>query len=168
MTVSPSKICRGEGLMVTWVAPDSGLTVGSLPLMGAKYWIARAVEPGADRVGPDFVLAAFPRRGAGPVRNARMLVEKPDLVIAFPGGPGTADMVRRARAAGVEVVEILAAVAPMSQPDTVPTSSASFRTEIVALRGSLARVESPGAPPRARKRGLATGSCSLRLLDEEV
>ena len=29
-----------------------------------------------------------------------------DLVIAFPGGTGTADMVRRARKAGVEVREI--------------------------------------------------------------
>lgn len=44
---------------------------------------------------------------AGPARNKRMLDEgKPDLVIAFPGGRGTADMVRKARRAGVEVVEI--------------------------------------------------------------
>lgn len=40
---------------------------------------------------------------AGPERNARMLTEwKPDIVLAFPGGKGTADMVKRARAAGVE------------------------------------------------------------------
>jgi hypothetical protein len=45
-------------------------------------------------------------RAAGPMRNARMLDEgKPDLVLAFPGGVGTADMVRRAREAGIEVVE---------------------------------------------------------------
>lgn len=44
---------------------------------------------------------------AGPARNKRMLEEgKPDLVIAFPGGRGTADMVRKARKSGVEVVEI--------------------------------------------------------------
>lgn len=44
---------------------------------------------------------------AGPARNKRMLEEgRPDLVIAFPGGKGTADMVRKARRAGVEVVEI--------------------------------------------------------------
>lgn len=44
---------------------------------------------------------------AGPARNKRMLEEgKPDLVIAFPGGRGTADMVRKARKVGVEVVEI--------------------------------------------------------------
>jgi hypothetical protein len=44
---------------------------------------------------------------AGPIRNQRMLDEgKPDLVLAFPGGSGTADMVSRARAAGVEVIEV--------------------------------------------------------------
>jgi len=44
---------------------------------------------------------------AGPIRNQQMLDEgKPDLVIAFPGGTGTSDMVRRARNAGVEVVEV--------------------------------------------------------------
>jgi hypothetical protein len=29
---------------------------------------------------------------------------KPDLVVAFPGGRGTADMVKRARAAGIELI----------------------------------------------------------------
>jgi hypothetical protein len=44
---------------------------------------------------------------AGPVRNQRMLDDgKPDLVVAFPGGRGTADMVRRARNDGFEVREI--------------------------------------------------------------
>lgn len=44
-------------------------------------------------------------RAAGPLRNQRMIdAGKPDLVIAFPGGKGTADMVRRAEAAGVKVV----------------------------------------------------------------
>lgn len=43
-------------------------------------------------------------RAAGPIRNQRMIDEgKPDLVIAFPGGRGTADMVKRAEAAGIEV-----------------------------------------------------------------
>lgn len=46
-------------------------------------------------------------RAAGPRRNARMLAEgKPDLVVAFPGGPGTADMVHRAEDAGVRVERI--------------------------------------------------------------
>jgi len=46
-------------------------------------------------------------RKAGAIRNQQMLDEgKPDLVIAFPGGVGTADMVRRAKASGIEVREI--------------------------------------------------------------
>lgn len=44
---------------------------------------------------------------AGPIRNAQMLREgTPDLVLAFPGGRGTADMIRQAQAAGVHVQEI--------------------------------------------------------------
>ena len=36
-------------------------------------------------------------KAAGMIRNQRMLDEgRPDLVVAFPGGRGTADMVRRA------------------------------------------------------------------------
>jgi hypothetical protein len=31
---------------------------------------------------------------------------KPDLVIAFPGGKGTADMVARAAQAGIKVIEV--------------------------------------------------------------
>ena len=46
-------------------------------------------------------------RGAGPKRNQEMIDGgKPDLVVAFPGGRGTADMVRRAKKAGIEVKEI--------------------------------------------------------------
>lgn len=46
-------------------------------------------------------------RAAGPLRNQRMLDEgKPDLVLAFPGGKGTASMVRLAKKAGVKVIEI--------------------------------------------------------------
>lgn len=46
-------------------------------------------------------------RRAGPLRNQRMLDEgEPDHVVAFPGGRGTADMVRRARKAGVYVDEV--------------------------------------------------------------
>lgn len=47
-------------------------------------------------------------RSAGPLRNSQMLHEgKPDVVVAFPGGRGTADMVRQAKAAGVPVYEII-------------------------------------------------------------
>ena len=46
-------------------------------------------------------------RRAGLYRNAQMLaLEKPDLVVAFPGGTGTAHMVRIAKQAGVTVHEV--------------------------------------------------------------
>ncbi len=46
-------------------------------------------------------------KSAGSIRNQRMLFEgQPDLVVAFPGGNGTADMVAKAKRAGVEVREI--------------------------------------------------------------
>lgn len=46
-------------------------------------------------------------KSAGPIRNRVMLDEgKPDLVVAFPGGEGTAHMVAYARKKGVEVIVI--------------------------------------------------------------
>lgn len=46
-------------------------------------------------------------RAAGPIRNQRMIDEhKPDLVVAAPGGRGTSDMVRRAKAAGIKIYRI--------------------------------------------------------------
>lgn len=43
-------------------------------------------------------------RCAGPARNQHMIDEyKPQAGVAFPGGTGTADMVRRLRAAGIPV-----------------------------------------------------------------
>lgn len=49
-------------------------------------------------------------RAAGPLRNQRMLDRYPvSVVVAFPGGNGTADMVRRSIAAGVPFVIVVAA-----------------------------------------------------------
>jgi hypothetical protein len=46
-------------------------------------------------------------KAAGMIRNRQMLEEgKPDLVIAFPGGRGTAGMVTLARKAGVETIVV--------------------------------------------------------------
>lgn len=46
-------------------------------------------------------------KGAGFRRNQLMLEEgQPDLVVAFPGNRGTADMIKRAKAAGVMVMEV--------------------------------------------------------------
>lgn len=42
-------------------------------------------------------------KAAGPIRNQRMIDEgKPDMVLGFRGGRGTADMFQRAEAAGIE------------------------------------------------------------------
>lgn len=43
------------------------------------------------------------RNAAGPMRNAAMLLLKPTYCVAFPGGSGTADMVRRCNEAGITV-----------------------------------------------------------------
>jgi hypothetical protein len=72
----------------------------------AAQWAANA---GADNVVQVPFRADWTNFGrrAGPIRNQRMLDEgKPDVVVAFPGGSGTADMVRRAKAAGLEVIEV--------------------------------------------------------------
>ena len=46
-------------------------------------------------------------KAAGPIRNQQMIDEgRPDLVLAFPGGRGTADMVKKAKAANIPVTEV--------------------------------------------------------------
>ena len=82
--------------------------------------VISGLAPGADTLAIQWAhsrkisLLCFPAnwkahgKAAGPIRNQKMLDEgKPDLVLAFPGGRGTADMVRRAKQAGVTVVERL-------------------------------------------------------------
>lgn len=46
-------------------------------------------------------------KAAGPRRNRRMLeVARPDLVIAFPGGVGTSDMIHQSREAGLTIIDV--------------------------------------------------------------
>jgi hypothetical protein len=59
----------------------------------------------------DIPLLPFPARwrkeglAAGALRNERMLTEgHPSLVIAFPGGSGTRDMIAQAAAAGIPII----------------------------------------------------------------
>lgn len=42
-------------------------------------------------------------KAAGMIRNKHMLTLEPDVVIAFPGGPGTENMITLSRKAGVPV-----------------------------------------------------------------
>lgn len=47
------------------------------------------------------------KRAAGPIRNRLMLTEgQPHVIVAFPGGNGTADMVSIGKKAGVPVYEV--------------------------------------------------------------
>lgn len=75
--------------------------------------------PGADTVAEDWAVVnwvpcqvyranwALHGNAAGAIRNQQMLDEgKPDVVVALPGGRGTADMIRRAEKAGVEVIRV--------------------------------------------------------------
>ena len=76
---------------------------GGADLSASNWAVARGIRHETFR-------AARKTQGwaADPIRNQRMIDEgKPDLVIAFPGGRRAADMVRRARMAGIEVLEPL-------------------------------------------------------------
>jgi len=83
------------------------------------FTVIHGAARGADSLAHDYAVSSwcpqerFPAdwqkhgRAAGPIRNQQMIdIGRPDLVVAFPGGRGTADMVRRAREAGVPVREI--------------------------------------------------------------
>jgi hypothetical protein len=54
-------------------------------------------------------------KAAGPIRNQKMLDKySPAVVVAFPGGTGTADMVRRAHSTdGIDVIEVQLKAAPL-------------------------------------------------------
>lgn len=83
--------------------------------------IVQGGAPGADRLARDLAYTwkiptdeyvanwAKHGRAAGPIRNEQMLREgRPDIVVAFPGGRGTANMVSLAKAAGLRVIEVSA------------------------------------------------------------
>ena len=45
-------------------------------------------------------------KAAGAIRNRWMLELQPDLVVAFEGGYGTANMIKQAKQKGIEVIEV--------------------------------------------------------------
>lgn len=78
---------------------------GHETLKGADY-LALKFAIDAGWAEPQTYAADWPKFGtaAGPIRNRRMIDHgKPDLVIAFPGGRGTADMIYRAEKVGIQV-----------------------------------------------------------------
>ena len=78
----------------------------------------RGADKLADKWGKRMALDVIPEpadwgsygHAAGPIRNKKMLTYKPDLVVAFPGGTGTANMIMQAKAAdpAVDVAEVKA------------------------------------------------------------
>jgi len=89
------------------------------PYLDPKYCIITGLAHGADSLGHWFAVKngvpligmpanwMFHGNSAGTIRNEWMLEYcNPDLVIAFPGGPGTRDMVRRTRARGIDLLEV--------------------------------------------------------------
>lgn len=74
---------------------------------------------GADTMAVDWAVTRFCQfceypadwdkhgKSAGHIRNKQMIVcEEPDLVVAFPGGRGTANMIKQAQDAGIETIII--------------------------------------------------------------
>jgi predicted polyphosphate/ATP-dependent NAD kinase len=45
-------------------------------------------------------------RAAGIIRNTIMIEKHPDLVVAFPGGSGTADMMAKAKKHSIPLIEV--------------------------------------------------------------
>jgi len=81
--------------------------------------IIHGAQRGADTLAGEWAKARgipvepFPAKwndygnAAGSIRNAQMLREgKPDLIVAFDGGPGTANMINKAGDAGVSVIKL--------------------------------------------------------------
>jgi predicted Rossmann-fold nucleotide-binding protein len=106
-------VCGGRG------ASNEAAVFAALDVLHAELGFSGVIEgasPGIDEFAGRWAQARglehlqFPAdwqglgKRAGPVRNQQMLdLGRPTMVIAFPGGPGTADMAQRARRAGLAV-----------------------------------------------------------------
>ncbi len=101
---------------------DENYLIEALHILGMRIPLSAIIQGGArgaDLLAKHFAheygIPAFEFRAqwkqygkaAGHIRNKRMLEEgSPDMVLAFPGGPGTANMIAQARAADVPVIEL--------------------------------------------------------------
>jgi hypothetical protein len=100
---------------------DAKYIAAKLDALDAFYNITEVIHGdarGADRMAAHWgflretKVRAFPAdwekypKAAGPIRNEQMLREgKPEMVIAFSGGRGTAHMIRIAKKAGIGVIQ---------------------------------------------------------------
>ncbi|MHB1732993.1 MAG: DUF2493 domain-containing protein [Ferrimicrobium acidiphilum] len=86
------------------VSPDATIIHGAAP--GADAWAGYIAGTLGFHVEVHPADWARHGRVAGPIRNQEMLDSGADLVIAFPGGRGTQDMINKAESAGVPVERI--------------------------------------------------------------
>jgi hypothetical protein len=110
-------ICGGRDFADSTMFCDAmGRLIG---LRGCPSRVVHGAARGADRMAGEWARnmaldeIAVPAdwnangKAAGPIRNQKMLDDHhPKFVVAFPGGRGTADMIARARKAGIDVAEI--------------------------------------------------------------
>ncbi len=98
---------------------DAAAIADAMDSLPASIVVCHGGAPGADSLAGQWAAnhgiactvfrADWKKHGkaAGPIRNRQMLNEfQPDIVVAFPGGSGTADMVSQAKRVGVEVMQI--------------------------------------------------------------
>ncbi len=124
--VTGGRHSKDQKLVVEWL--DNFW--GSLP-RGDHLFVAQGGAPGVDKFarewcmacGVNFVNYPYPSeygRAGGPIRNERMATDfKPDIVVAFPGGAGTASMVKIARDLGIKVIEVTSDGNERSNPCTI-------------------------------------------------
>ena len=105
--------------------PQARYFYNALEVLHAEHGIRSIIHgdaPGADTLAKNWALYMatsgvsqypFPAdwkthgKSAGPIRNKQMLdISFPDMVVAFPGGPGTNHMVTLAKKADVKVVDL--------------------------------------------------------------
>ena len=95
---------------------------------------------------------SIPFKARANARNQQMLTEyQPDIVVAFPGGAGTADQVARARKQGFTVVEVnyeraretkwmLDYMDPLNRPD-VEVKDSQWKDDLAKRRAEAAKAE---------------------------
>jgi hypothetical protein len=113
-------VCGGRDFSDRKAVFDALDNISARQRHGDRLTIIQGGASGADHLArqwtmeqPSFLLINEPAdwrthgKAAGPIRNQKMIDEhKPDIVLAFAGGRGTADMVRRAKAANLHVIEV--------------------------------------------------------------
>lgn len=113
--LSPKEVARRQYEIVYAETYLSNQLSDYMPELVIVHGGARGADSIADRWAKRNHISVKPhpadwdrfQKAAGPIRNQEMLdEEKPDLVIAFPGGRGTADMVSRARRSGVKIIAV--------------------------------------------------------------